>query len=803
MKISFKVITAGILLTLSAAPIYGAGINLPKSPPIYGYGLTNLFPGVNFVQPVAIATPPGETNSLYIVERLGRIIVIPDLTKPEPKVFLDLRDSTEATYGEGGLLGIAFHPGYRSNGRFFVYRTRYRASYVDELSEFNRDANDHLQADPSSEQPLISQPDAANVHNAGDLHFGPDGYLYLSLGMDGPMGEDVHDELQAIDKGFFSAIIRIDVDSRAENLPPNPHHAILGKYRVPIDNPFVGATQFNGKALAPGTVRTEFYAIGFRNPYRFSFHPISGQIICGDVGEGSLEEVDLVVPGGNYGWPYFEGTAVLNTNAPPADLKPPVYEYLHGPGLYEGRSAIIGGRVYNGSQHAALRGYYLFADFRSGQIWALNLANRQPKPEWLVARSGISSFGLDPRDGEILVANIVTGEIEKLVYTAPENSGVPRLLSDVNIFSNLQTLESTNSISYEINTPFWSDGAKKTRWANFTEATNRVSFRSDVPWDIPAGAVFLKHFDLEMTNGVPESSRRISTRILVKTSNGVYGVSYRWGVSKTNAVLVPPQGMEETFQITDAGKIRDQKWIYPGWEQCNMCHTDASGRVLGFNTVQLNKTVQRGSIATNQIDWLIGHGIFANPQDITSRELPRLSALTDSTAPLQHKVRSYLNSNCVQCHQPTSPFNFPWDARISTPIEHADIIDATGLTWSTPPMKIINPRDPNYSLINQRTYPWGLGFRMPPIGTAVPDQTFLQVLTNWIMTIPQQDWRSKNIGPALLEGSAEQEGRTLRLSSSGSGLQNDAFFFLSKEASGKIELSGLLSILSSAPVKEA
>lgn len=769
-----------------------AEINLPKEEPISGYGLINAFPGVTFDEPVVITAPRGETNVLYVAERKGRIIVIPDLRKPQPKVFLDIVAATSSGGVETGLLGLAFHPDYQSNGRFFVFRTLHQPGvFLNLLSEFKRDTVDPLKAIPASEAVIISQADAMDHHNAGDIHFGPDGYLYLSVGDSGPAGQNIFKELQTIDQGLFGGILRIDVDLRQENLEPNAHSAATRLYRIPKDNPFIGITEFNGRAVDPKEVRTEFFAIGMRNPWRFTFDPNNGQLICADVGNGDVEEVNIIEKGGNYGWPFYEGIYwgwwLPTTLTPPRETRLPIYSYLHGSGAYQGR-VVIGGVVYRGTKLPELGGRYLFGDMATGNIWALNANEASPVPQWLFARAGFSTFGIDPRDGEVLVADYYKGEINKLVYRPPEDSGLPRYLSEVNAFSSLQTLDAPNSRQFQIITPLWSDGARKTRWMNMEKADGLVGFKEEESWDIPAGAIFFKHFELELTNGVPESRKRIETRFLVKGTNGLYGVSYRWGDSTNDAELVPPEGMEETFHVKNGEQTRSQRWVYPGREQCNGCHTKAGGEVLAFNTYQLNRTVTRDGNETNQLDWMRARDFFRNGDAIESAKLPKFSSLSDPVAPLQHKVRSYLSSNCVQCHQPSGITRTLWDARISTPLKFANVVDAPTFTAGDP-YKIIAAGDIANSLIHYRTSataPYEYA-RMPPLGTTVADQLFLQTLSDWIVTIPEKKWRAVDIGAARMEGSAEQAGSSFRISSVGGGIEDDSYFMLSRTLSGTAE----------------
>jgi glucose/arabinose dehydrogenase len=784
-----RIVAIGMLLFAlgTGVIVTGQSINLPARQPHYGYFWTNALIGVKFTQPVGVVTAPGQTNSLYVVERQGRVMAVPDLTKPEGKVFLDLRAQTHPYGGEAGLLGLAFHPDYPRNGRFFVFRTAIVGGvFANVLSEFKRDALNPDRADPNSELRIFSEGDVSDGHNAGDLHFGPDGYLYVSVGYDGP---PTRREPQEIDNGLFGGILRIDVDRRPENLPANSHQAATGNYRVPVDNPFVGATNFNGKAVDPANVRTEFYAVGLRNPWRFCFDPLTGKLICGDVGGGWWEEVNIIEKGKNYGWPFIEGKSLLHLGGGPSNLKPPYYEYLHGSGSFEGR-AIIGGLVYTGSNFPELHGKYIFGDITLGNIWALDMDQSNPQPTWLTAMADITSFGRDPRDGGVLVANIKTGEIYKLNYIAPEDSGIPRYLSEVAAFSSLTSLESSKALEYQVNTPFWSDGALKRRWMSLVNAEGLVQFKATEPWNFPNGAIFIKHFDFEMTNGVPSSRRRLETRFIVKSTNGAYGLTYRWNPSGSDAELVPPQGIIEYLKVNEGGRDRLQKWYFPGWEQCNLCHTEQGGRILGVNTHQLNKPVPAEGGIINQLELMRMRNFFNNPGEVNSEGMPRFSSLNDTNAPLQHRVRSYLASNCVQCHQPGGSSTMFWDARITTPTEQMNIINAPSVHQI---FTLIVPGSHVRSFMYDRVYHEIEWFRMPPIASVRPDTQFVNVLTNWIHSIPDAKWTSRNLGPAPLEGSAEQYPGRFKLSSSGRGIAEEGMFYVYKQVAGLSEITGQLN----------
>ena len=786
MKVLLTVICfLGVLLPAVAQ-------SFPEREPIWGYGFTNAFPTLAFDQPVAVVAPPGSTNRLFIVERTGNIRVIPETGSPRLMTFLSLPE-TWYQGDEAGLLGLAFHPDYERNGRFFVYRTIKRNGLRCELAEFRVSTSNRDKADPASERLIISQVDGIDTHNAGDLKFGPDGYLYLSLGDEAPTILDAHSQPQAIDRGFFAGIIRIDVDNKEGNLLPNPHHASVGGYRVPVDNPFVGATEFNGFGIVPSQVRTEFYAVGLRNPWRFTFDPSTGEMICADVGEAYYEEINIVQKGRNYGWPYVEGPFNWETDRP-ADLKEPLYHYLHGVGNFEGR-VVIGGLVVGAEQLGEIYGRYIFSDFESGNVWALNTRARETNAMWVTARRGIVSYAVDPRDGGVLAANLLSGRIEKLVYRSPDDLEIPAQIRDLRAFDDLSTLKPASGLlPYEIINPLWSDGAAKQRWVSRKDARGKIEFAATEPWKFPAGMFWVKHFELELTNGVPESRRRLETRFLVKTEEGVYGLSYRWGDSMTNAILLPPYPTNETFVVHDGGTTRTQVWNYPGWEQCRTCHTPKSGGALSFNTYQLNREVTWDGATTNQLAALVALDFFANPTDVNPEKLPRLVSMNDPIAPAQHKARSYLFSNCSHCHQPGVVLGPTWDGRISTPLSKANLVNGASYFYP-PPMKMLAPESETNSFVLVRSSSRASNLQMPPLATSVVDHQFLESLTNWIANMPDATWKYADVGACLAEGVAEQVGDGLRLSGAGKGVTNESFFYGYREIAGSTEFVTRISNL--------
>jgi glucose/arabinose dehydrogenase len=397
------------LLALLAQPV------LAGEPAEFPYTAAPAFPALTFAQPLGALTPPGETNRLFVIEKAGRISVVSDLANPTREVFLDITDRMGTnTGGELGLLALAFHPQYRTNRQFYVWYTSFTgsgrgASGTSRLARFQASATNPNVADPASEQLLIVQPDEASNHNGGEILFGPDGYLYLSVGDEGA-ANDTFANSQVIDKDFFAGIHRIDVDRRPGNLAPNPHPAVqAGTYSVPRDNPFVGATTFNGQPVDPAKVRTEFWATGLRNVWRMSFDPANGQLWAADVGQNSSEEIDLIVRGGNYGWNYREARGRGARNAPEGlSFIEPVWDYPRGEGV-----SISGGFVYRGTKYPDLNGQYIFADYASGRIWALRPDGDRrvsaDRVRQIAQIPSVTSFGVDPRSGDILIASLTQG----------------------------------------------------------------------------------------------------------------------------------------------------------------------------------------------------------------------------------------------------------------------------------------------------------------------------------------------------------------------------------------------------------
>ncbi|MEP7040601.1 MAG: PQQ-dependent sugar dehydrogenase [Chloroflexota bacterium] len=361
----------------------------PSAAPLTGIALEPVLAGLT--DPIGVTNAGDGSGRLFVNERSGRIRVVnPDGTIRD-RDFVDLSDRVEAG-GERGLLGLAFHPDFAENGRLFVHYSR-RGDGATVISELTASA-DRAAAGRASERVILTLDQPFANHNGGEIAFGPDGYLYIGLG-DGGSGGDAFGNAQ--NRGvLLGKILRIDVDGA---------HAARKQYAIPDTNPYAAG------GISPGTGLPEIWAYGLRNPWRFSFDRVTGDVYIGDVGQNAWEEIDLQPAGSrgaeNYGWNIYEAThcsAGCDTITPVA----PIAEYSHGVGC-----SVTGGYVYRGTRQPSMVGTYLFSDYCSGTIWAPAAGGVAPQP---LAETGlsVSSFG-EGEDGEIYLVDLFGGGLYRVL----------------------------------------------------------------------------------------------------------------------------------------------------------------------------------------------------------------------------------------------------------------------------------------------------------------------------------------------------------------------------------------------------
>jgi len=348
--------------------------------------LQSAFGGLSFSRPVAMVPVPSKDNEWLVAEKAGSIYkVVQQGSDFSKQLFLDISDRVEAP-GEGGLLGLAFHPQYDQNGEIFVSYTTAGSPLISTVSRFTGAVG--ANPDPNSEQVLLQLDQPYSNHNGGEVAFGPDGYMYLGFGDGGSEGDPQGNAQNTT--SLFGKMLRLDVN----NGQP---------YAIPADNPF-----------AAGGGRGEIYALGMRNPWRWSFDRQTGQFWVADVGQDAWEEIDIVQKGGNYGWNIKEGSHCYNivncdSVAQAAKAIDPVAEYSHSEGC-----SVTGGYVYRGQLIKSLQGRYIFGDFCSGRIWSLTQTNGGYDRKLLFESNlSISSFAED-NHGEIYVVHY-RGGIYKIV----------------------------------------------------------------------------------------------------------------------------------------------------------------------------------------------------------------------------------------------------------------------------------------------------------------------------------------------------------------------------------------------------
>ena len=664
--------------------------------------LTRVFSSLSFNAPVVLRQSPTNQNRWYVAEQGGAIRTFLE-NASSSSLFADLTSRVTVS-AEMGLLGLTFHPDYESNHYVYVYYSSTVSGHESIISRFT--AISDTQLDLSSEQVILRIDQPYSNHNGGNILFGPDGYLYIGLGDGGSAGDPL-DNAQNINS-LLGKMIRIDVDNPAD----------LGNqvyYSSPADNPYVGQAGAD-----------EIYALGLRNPWRWSFDKVTGQIVAGDVGQNNWEEVDVIIKGGNYGWRCYEGNHIYDTGSGcSAQYISPIHEYEH-----DGGASITGGYVYRGSAIPALVGSYLFTDYFPGPVWALTDPYGTPSLIYAVNNSTtnssfISSFAEDA-NGELYVLSIGDGHIYRLdaaTGNSSETSAFPTLLSQTGCVDTADVTQMAQGlIPYDVNAPFWSDGTVKDRWFAIPD-NSTITIEQDGEWTFPNNSVVLKNFRLD--------NKLVETRLLVKHSDGGWaGYSYEWNDSQTDASLVLN------------GKTKDingQIYIYPGSSQCMSCHTDIAGTVLGPEVRQVNRdfTYPSTGITANQLATLDHIGMFSNVvSDVNS--LPQLTQPDDTTASLTERARAYLYTNCSQCHQQGGPTNVMLDFNITTADTDMNVCNAAPSYTIASANFIVSPGIANdstlYHRINCRegVSSCTVDDQMPPLGSTVVDTTGVKLIADYI-----------------------------------------------------------------------
>ncbi len=674
----------------------------PRSSTPVGASLQRVFtnlPSWVFSKPRALVKAPGDTSHYYVVNHNGFIVRF-NPTTAATQMFLDLSSVIKEDY-ETGLLDFAFHPDW-NNGKPYIYVFYQRppsASGFFAQSRLSRFTIVNGVTDRNSEQVWISFNKRIPYHAGGRLDFHPtEKLLYLSTGDDAYEDDDGNGQST---RSWQAKMLRIDVDT------PDP---VRGKpYSIPSNNPFASSASCTNGAGCP-----EIYAMGLRNPWRWSFDAVTGNLWLGDVGYNTWEEVNVITRGGNYGWSCKEGRNNYNWGdyaSCPGPYIDPLVVHHHGDNF----DAVIGGYVVNG--------HYIYGSF-NGQIWSVPAqTSGTPTPQRLIASTGmyLAGFSLGHNGELFVIPHSPSGQVHQVHLTGGTTRTLPAQLSQTGCFeASNPTQPRAGVLPYDLNSPLWSDRAGKRRWMALPNGTN-VSAASDGDWNFPIGTLLIKEFDLD--------GKRVETRFMGRDTDangGWFGYTYKWNDAQTDASLVAASGETRTVNLPGGGS---QQWSYPSVAQCLECHTDVAGRALGPEHGQLNKGYHYPPTA-NQLTTLASIGVLSGG---VPNPAPTLPDPADTSNTLEQRAKSYLHSNCSYCHRPGGPGGIT-DLRYTTPLSAMGVcnVDPARGSLGISGAKLFKPGAASQSILLRRMQSTDAAVRMPRIGVTLVDQASVDLITQWI-----------------------------------------------------------------------
>ncbi|MDB5313350.1 MAG: yliI 2 [Gemmataceae bacterium] len=725
-------------------------VGSPDPPP--AFKSVRVFPNVKFHHPLLIARCPG-TDRLFVGEQEGVLYSIANRPDARADVFFDLRkelkaiDKTPGAKDVEAVYGLVFHPKFEQNRFCYVcYTLRAKDGSVSNLpdgsrvSRFTVTNTDPPRIDPASEEIVIAF--LQGGHNGGDIHFGPDGMLYISTGdaanPNPPdrlnTGQDCSD--------LLSSVLRIDVDRK----DPGKNYA------VPKDNPFV---------TLPG-VKPEIWAYGFRNPWRMSFDRKTGDLWLGDVGWELWEMVHRIEKGGNYGWSIVEGRQPIKpTQKPgPTPIRPPTIDLPHTIA-----ASVTGGYVYRGKKFPELVGAYVFGDWETRRIWAARFDGDRVKemPELVKPTARVVAFGED-HAGELYFLDYDTG----LMYTlernasAGKNADFPTKLSETGLFSSVGDHKLAEGvIPFRPNVEQWQDTAAAEWWIALPGLSSVKLFEKPRPlpgfvdWhafrmQFPKDAVLVKTLSLAVAGR--KERTRVETQLLHFDGDDWRGYSYAWRDDQADADLVPAEGTEKLFPVLtaaapDAG--REQVWTFHSRTQCMSCHNAWAEFTLAFSPAQLNRPDEGGhSLAAFTQRGIVRRmgekdNILA-PFDEASaaKELKLVPPFVTSAGNLDQRARSYLHVNCSHCHR----FGGGGGA-VVLELDAFKSLKETGALDTRPKQgdfsladpKLIAPGAPARSVLYYRMAKFGRG-RMPHLGSEWPHPDAVDLIGEWIGSLGGKEY---------------------------------------------------------------
>lgn len=738
----------------------------PPSP----YRIEHRFPKLQFKNPVVLTGAPG-LDRLFVVEVDGRIVSFPnDNNCEQADLVLDAKESLPGT---DQVYGLTFHPNFAANGLCYVcYRVGTDKPDGTRVSQFHITKSQPPRIDVSSEKVLITW--LSGGHNGGCLAFGPDGYLYVSSGDGGPAfppdplksGQDI--------SNLLSAVMRIDIDHPAEDRP----------YSIPSDNPFVAQ---------PGA-RGEIWAYGFRNPWKMSFDPATGELWVGDVGWELWEMVYRVERGANYGWSLVEGPQPVHRERErgPTPIVPPTALHSHT----EARS-ITGGNVYRGERLSKLVGAYIYGDYVTGKIWALQSGSGTATPrELLDTTLPIVCFGVD-NSQELYVVSY-DGTIHWLAENneAKANDAFPKTLSETGLFESVRDHRvAAGVVPYSIRAEPWMDGATAERFIalpgdrqlGIHQSSNvQVGYIKDT-WSFPNDTVLMKTIWLQTEPGNPVTSRRLETQILHFDVDTWRAYDFIWNDEQTEAVLAEDRASERQVTVRDPSApngSRQQTWRFSSRTECLLCHTTRGGSIYGFNPPQLDREHQYGAVSDNQLRTLRHIGLFTG---VAKEPGQKIVNPYDEKEQLEARARAYLHINCAHCHRRGGGGTAAMDVQYHLKLDKTNLLDQrpTQGTFGIHSAQVLASGDPSHSVLYYRMAKVGRG-RMPYLGSSEVDSRGLKLMHEWIEALGN----STRTSPASSTGKKASQNVVQRLNAQPDA--RTAINELLRTTSGALELQHAL-----------
>jgi glucose/arabinose dehydrogenase len=758
-----------------AARQYGVEHRLPLTtstvtgspdPPL-PYRVKKVYSELKVSYPVAVVHQPGSDRLMYCTQTLPysstQIWRVPDPHSSKTGLAAGkaekLLDQDSVTYS------FAFHPQFKKNGYMYLGLNGPSSGSAKKTKvvRYTMNPRPPYTFDATSEKVIIEW--LSDGHNGAGLAFGHDGMLYVTAG-DGTSDSDTNIVGQDMST-LLAKVLRIDIDH------PDPGKA----YSVPGDNPFV---DMKG-------ARPEIWAYGLRNPWRMTVDEKTGHLWLAQNGQDLWEQAYLVKKGENYGWSVMEGSHpfYLQRKAGPTPFVKPTVEHSHS----EARS-LTGGIVYYGAKLPDLRGAYIYGDYSTGKIWGVRHDGTKVlwHKELADTRLQITAFGTDTK-GELLIADH-RGEDKGGFYTlepTPKDlppSRFPRTLSASGLFRSVKNHEMEPAlIPYSVNAPLWGDNAFKKRWIALPGADSKIDFTTSRGWNFPDGTVLVKSFGLELEEANPDSRRWIETRFLTNQKGEWFGYSYAWNDEQTEGYLVEARGNDRRLEIkvpksaTNPDGRRTQTWHFPSRAECMVCHSRAANWVLGLTELQMNKVHDYGTVRDNQLRTLEHLGVLrlnwaeeirgimrdelkakGKSDGEINQYLERQTATRDQRGPalttllartpenyrrladpydpkadIALRARSYLHSNCAQCHVEAGGGNAQIDLEFTTALDKMKLVNVKPQhhTFNLTDAKLIAPGHPQRSVLLHRVSHRKEG-HMPPLATSLVDEPAVAMLREWI-----------------------------------------------------------------------